>query len=600
MPMAAAGVEAADLAAPSPSHAPASLQDVQAAIAKAVELRQLHAALLQRGAPNARAGACRSPAVIRLPPAASPASSRTGDESYPVFTPAYDEEERVAGLNHICQETRSRSDNWSGVALDRAGDDVALDYDHLHAFFPSSNSEVLFPSSNDHRLRNRGAAYKIHPAFLHSAPSADRFLPSAGGRRTAYTSELKLPPATCNNTFRPTTMISSGGGGRVPPPSSAHSRPAKHRGPPQILSWLFPKSKKKDKRPPETAASAADIERENMSRLLTEWGALSTLDSLKKELAEANEHRDAALREAAEVRASLGELATKLVSLEDYCNDLKKALRHQANNNNSPSVSSSRRSTRSAEAVAASREPPMPVSHDVMVEGFLQIASEARLSVKQLCKALIQQVEEQDAADDGGLCDKLNLLLRPYHLALLAAGGNGKTNCSKAVLYHLEAIMNQAMYQDFENRAFQRNGAARRLDPAQDRRHSFNAFVALRNLSWNEVLRKGTKYYSEDFSRFCDRKMSGVVATLGWTRPWPEQLLQCFFVAAKCVWLLHLLAFSFSPPLTILRVEDGRAFDQMFMEDVLLQDRQQVQSPCQVKVMVMPGFYVQDRVLKCR
>jgi len=33
----------------------------------------------------------------------------------------------------------------------------------------------------------------------------------------------------------------------------------------------------------------------------------------------------------------------------------------------------------------------MPVSHAVMVEGFLQITSEARLSVKQLCKALIQQ-----------------------------------------------------------------------------------------------------------------------------------------------------------------------------------------------------------------
>uniref|UniRef100_A0A0A9GFR7 GIL1/IRKI C-terminal domain-containing protein n=1 Tax=Arundo donax TaxID=35708 RepID=A0A0A9GFR7_ARUDO len=329
--------------------------------------------------------------------------------------------------------------------------------------------------------------------------------------------------------------------------------------------------------------SPAAIERGNMSQLLTEWGALS-LDSLKKELAEANAHRDAALREAAEVRSSLGELATKLVSLEAYCSELKKALRQATS---SPSVS--RRSTRS---IDASREPPMPVSHDVMVEGFLQIASEARLSVKQLCKALIQQVDEE--ANDG-LSDKLNLLLRPYQLALTG----GKQHCSKAVLYHLEAIMNQAMYQDFENCAFHRSGSPRCLDPAEDRRQSFAAFVALRNLSWNEVLRKGTKYYSEDFSRFCDRKMSGVVATLGWSRPWPEQLLQCFFVAAKCVWLLHLLAFSFGPPLTILRIEDGRAFDQMYMEDILL-DRQQVRSPYQVKIMVMPGFYVQDRVLKCR
>jgi hypothetical protein len=120
----------------------------------------------------------------------------------------------------------------------------------------------------------------------------------------AYTLDLQLPPATCGNAFRPDTISSSG---RAPPPS-AHSWTNKNRGPPQILAWLFPKSKKKG-RPPETA-----IERENVSRLLTEWGALSSLDSLRKDFAEANAQRDAALREAAEVRASLGELATKLVS----------------------------------------------------------------------------------------------------------------------------------------------------------------------------------------------------------------------------------------------------------------------------------------------
>ncbi|CAL5073650.1 unnamed protein product [Urochloa decumbens] len=576
MAVAAAAGERFDPAAPSPSRAPgASRQDVQAAIAKAVELRQLHAALLQRGAPNARAGATRSPAVIRLPPAASPARSRTADEEYPVFTPAYDDDEEsvaAAALSHICQDNRSRSENWAGVGVD----DAALsDYDGLHAF-SSSNSEVLFPSSTTDpaRLRNRGAAaaYKIHPAFMHSA---DRFLSSAG--RAGYhhhTSELKLPPATCNNAIRPATI------GRAAPPSAA----AKSRAP-QILSWLFLKSRKKAKLPapaPEMSSSApADV-----SRLLTEWGALSALESLKKELADATAHRDAALREAAEVRSTLGELAAKLASVEAYCAELKKALRQATT---SPSAVS-RRSTRSAAS-------PMPVSHDVMVEGFLQIASESRLSVKQLCKALIQQVNNNEDASDG-LSDKLDLLLRPHQLTL--TGGNGNKHCSRAVLYHLEAIMNQAMYQDFENPAFQRGGSARCLEPGEERRRSFAAFVALRNLSWNEVLRKGTKYYSEDFSRFCDRKMSAVVATLGWSRPWPEQLLQCFFVAAKCVWLLHLLAFSFGPPLTILRVEGGRAFDEMYMEDILQDSRQQVRSPCQVKIMVMPGFYVQDRVLKCR
>ncbi|PNT64832.1 hypothetical protein BRADI_4g33717v3 [Brachypodium distachyon] len=511
-------------------------------------------------------------------------------------TVAYDEEPMVAaGLNDIYQDNRSRSENWSGIALDRdggSGEAAAYsDCDNHNGGFSSSNSEVqcYVPSSSDH-LRSRGA-YRIHPAFLQSAPLAGRF-PASTGR-----AGLKVPASACSssgNAFRPATIgrdnnhdmgalrfLSSNS--RAPLSSSrqpsAHSK-AKQKGS-QIFSWLFTKAKKKAK--PETT-TAAVIERENMSQLLKEWGLLS-LDSLKKELAEANAHRDAALEDAAEMRSSLGELTNKLMSVEAYCSELKKALRQATGNDGTQSRS--RRS--SARSIGSSRELPMPVSHEAMVEGFLQIASEARLSVKQLCKALIQQVEEPD----NGLSDKLNLLLQPYQLTITGR------HCSKAVLYHLEAIMNQSLYQDFENCTFQKNGAPRWLDPKQDRQESFASFAALRNLSWNEVLRKGTRYYSEDLSRFCDQKMSCVVATLSWSWPWPEQLLQCFFIATKCVWLLHLLAFSFSPPLSILRVEENRAFDQMYMEDIL-PDKQQVQNPWRVKVMVMPGFYVQDRVLKCR
>lgn len=93
----AMAAEASNYAAPSRPPPPATRQEVQAAVAKAVELRALHAALRQRATPNAgTAGACasasRSPATIRLPPAASPARSRTAaaDEDYPVFTPVSD------------------------------------------------------------------------------------------------------------------------------------------------------------------------------------------------------------------------------------------------------------------------------------------------------------------------------------------------------------------------------------------------------------------------------------------------------------------------------------------------------------------------------
>ncbi|KAF0900836.1 hypothetical protein E2562_035472 [Oryza meyeriana var. granulata] len=76
---------------------PDTRQDIQAAIAKATELRALHAALLQGGASNAggyvayggAGGASCSPsALIRLPPGPSPALSKAAvAEDYPVFTP---------------------------------------------------------------------------------------------------------------------------------------------------------------------------------------------------------------------------------------------------------------------------------------------------------------------------------------------------------------------------------------------------------------------------------------------------------------------------------------------------------------------------------
>ncbi|KAK8645330.1 hypothetical protein V6N13_119166 [Hibiscus sabdariffa] len=229
----------------------------------------------------------------------------------------------------------------------------------------------------------------------------------------------------------------------------------------------------------------------------------------------------------------------------------------------------------------------MPVSEEVMAEGFLQIVSEARLSVKQFCKTLVGEIEETDTT----LTENLNSLLRPYKLSL-------NPKYSKAVSYHLEAILNLSLYQDFENCVFQKNGSAKLLDPQQDRQAQFSSFVVLRNLSWNEVLRKGTKYYSEEFSKFCDQKMSLIISTLNWTKPWPEHLLQAFFVAAKCIWLLHLLAFSFNPPLGILRVEDNTSFDPHYMEDMLM-ERQKSHGANRVKIMVMPGFYVQGRVLKC-
>lgn len=549
-------------------------QDIQAALAKAVELRALRAALLQ-------GAGCSSPSVLQLPAGGSQSLSRISNqftaEDYPVFTPSY-EDESISDYQFIHPNKRSLSENWSGIGLEGEGKHGdMIDQDSKAVGFPSSDSEHNFCFANDD-FSNRGSCVNDIP-FLHTTPRSDLL------KSTTSLSDSKSI-TTCNISIRRESdydHMNLKSVSRTLPSTNTQSLsplPSRNRGP---ISWLFTKLKKK----PKSEMSPNTMVSEDMSQLLKEWGVFS-LESLKKELLQANESRDTALAEVTEMRQSLGELKQKLGSLESYCEELKKALKRamQGRDNqalNKPNLSKKTKSTGGSRETAM-----MPVSHEVMVEGFLQIVSEVRLSVKQLCKALINQIEETDS----DLMQKLNLLLHPHQMTL-------SNKYSKGVLYHLEAIINQCLYQDFENSIFQKNGAPKVLDPQQDRLESFSAFVALRNLSWNEVLRKGTKYYSEDFSRFCDHKMSCIVSVLNWSRPWPEQLLHSFFVSAKCIWLLHLLAFSFYPPLVILRVDENTSFDPLYMEDILL-DRQQVRAPAQVKIMVMPGFYVQDKVLKCR
>ncbi|XP_043693644.1 IRK-interacting protein [Telopea speciosissima] len=559
--------------------------EIQAAISTAVELRAIHAALLQRS----------SPANLRLPGSVSPSISRPSSQfstqDYPVFTPSY-EEESLSGNHQIPLENRALSGNWDGYMLE-AGEEDDADYSEIKR--EASSSTKGFPSglfSRDPHIcsvehqKSITSSYANHIAVLQASPGTDLFKSS---RRTGSGDFKRL--TTCNRCK--TAIISSETDNRVKntknsnmvvPLTDSHisvQPQSKHRGP--ILSWLFPRLKKKHK----NGTSPNRAESEEVSQIFKNFGILS-IESLKKKLIEANENRDAALMEAAEMKSSLGELKHKLEYLETYCEELKKALKQTMQGKDTQVPERPGNLPNRGKWIDGNSENSMPVSHEVMVEGFLQIVSEARLSMKQFCKTLIDQIEETDS----NLMDQLNLILQPYKLTL-------NSKYSKAVLYHLEALINQSLYQDFENCVFQKNGSPKVLDPKQDRQAQFSSFVALRNLSWNEVLRKGTKYYSDEFSRFCDQKMSCIISTLNWTRPWPEQLLQSFFVAAKCIWLLHLLAFSFNPPLGILRVEENKNFDPIYMEDIFV-DRQRPQTPARVKVMVMPGFYVQDRVLKCK
>ncbi|KAK7272025.1 hypothetical protein RJT34_28367 [Clitoria ternatea] len=556
-------------------------EEIQSAIAKAVELRALHAALTQASSPGTT--------NARRFPSPSPASHFSAQD-YPVFTPSYEDEPPQNP-----SKSRTISESWDENGLEGGNNIESMVPDYKERSSSRKGQPFGFSNNIDSHICPAGAddtksvtgSCANHITVLQTSPANDYFK----SRRRNSLGDLK-PLSSCNR-CRPAVITSEYENTRnnrssniVVPLTDSHASfqtQPKSKG---VISWLFPRFKKKNRN--LSVCSPNRTESEEVSQVLKDMGILS-IETLKRELMEANESRDAALMEVSEMRSSLGDLKQKLEYLEGYCEELKKALRQTVlakettfceKLNNHPH--------RGIPFDGVNGENLMPVDEEVMVEGFLQIVSESRLSVKQFCKTLICQIEENDHS----LIDNLNLLLQPYRLSL-------NSKFSKAVLYHFEAFINQCFYQDFENSVFQKNGCTKFLDPRQDRQAQFSSFVALRNLSWNEVLRKGTKYYSEEFSKFCDQKMSCIITTLNWTRPWPEQLLQAFFVAAKCIWLLHLLAFSFSPPLGILRVEENASFDPHYMEDMVA-DRQKSQGPSRVKIMVVPGFYVQDRILRCR
>ncbi|KAF8718905.1 hypothetical protein HU200_025223 [Digitaria exilis] len=211
--------------------------------------------------------------------------------------------------------------------------------------------------------------------------------------------------------------------------------------------------------------------------------------------------------------------------------------------------------------------PPQPTVAAVFpVDAFLRAVSTARAAVRNLARALSTHLRS-----------------------------------SSSPAPNLESFLNRAFHADFE---LDTDADVHTPDPAGRCEANLAAYHAVAVLTWEEVLIHGTKHYSEGLSRFCDAKMSEVVSSLGWARAraWPEPLLQAFFLAAKGVWGVRLLARSVHPPLPVVRAERGARFDARFMEDAAAGRAGRLE-PASVKMMVAPGFHVYlagAGVVKCR
>ncbi|TYH40670.1 hypothetical protein ES332_D12G263300v1 [Gossypium tomentosum] len=299
---------------------------------------------------------------------------------------------------------------------------------------------------------------------------------------------------------------------------------------------------------------------------------------LTHKLIQATRKRDEALLEASRLKHSMAELEKKLDKLEVDCHNLKSGLGEC--NSKSPYRMGKAHHPHQDRVIRANEK---------VIQQFLISVSEARSSIRLLSRSLSMQLRHMGSK----VCERISLLLQPYDIKV------SHSKNPKSLLLYLEALLSNAFFEDFESVGFRKNAVNHILNPIDRCEANYGSFNNLQGLTWEEVLNKGTRYFSEEFSKFCDRKMSEIVAMLGWTRAWPEPLLQAFFVASKSVWLVHLLANSVHPGLPIFRVDKGVRFDSLYMED-MGGERAMKLVPSMVRIMITPGFYVYGNVIKCK
>ncbi|KAF2311991.1 hypothetical protein GH714_027694 [Hevea brasiliensis] len=295
-----------------------SRQEIQTAIAKAVELRALHAALMHGN----------SPANLKFPsssPVSRPASQLSAQD-YPVFTPSY-EDEPLPRQQALPKSTLSESWDEYGLEGGNGYETVLSDYKKENSSSRKGNSSGLASleshicPAEDQKSVTGSSANNI--TMLHTSPGTE-FYKSSGRNNLAdfksVSSCNRCKPATITSDSENVTRNSRNSNTVMPwtdSPSPAQPQP-RNRG---MISWLFPKLKKKQK----SENSPNRTESEEVSQIFKDLGILS-IETLKRELTEANENRDAALMEVAEMKSSLGELRQKLEYLESYCEELKRAL----------------------------------------------------------------------------------------------------------------------------------------------------------------------------------------------------------------------------------------------------------------------------------
>lgn len=309
------------------------------------------------------------------------------------------------------------------------------------------------------------------------------------------------------------------------------------------------------------------------------------LGELTCKLIETTRERDGALLEVSNLKYSMVELEKKLSRLEVYCHGLKSSIEEGCRSSTDLPFQSATSPGRMINSLVISTD-------DKILEWFSVALSKALKRLRTLSRLFVLELHSTDPK----VYEKISGLFRPYEIEV-----SPSTNPTRLILY-LGAFLNNIFFEDFESIGFHKNATSPILNPTELCEANLASYQALKGMTWQGVLDRGTRNFSEGFSKYCDRKMTEIVGRLGWSHTWPEQLLKAFFGASKSVWLVHLLANSAHPGLPIFRVDKGARFDPVYMEDLGRNDMrgQATTGTAMVWFMVAPGFYIPGSIIKCK
>ncbi|TYG36491.1 hypothetical protein ES288_D13G069500v1 [Gossypium darwinii] len=141
-------------------------------------------------------------------------------------------------------------------------------------------------------------------------------------------------------------------------------------------------------------------------------------------------------------------------------------------------------------------------ANEKVAQQFLASVSESRSSIRLLSRSLTMQLRHMGSK----VYERISVLLQPYDMKI------SHSKNPKSLLLYLEALLNKAFFEDFESIGFQKNAVNQILNPIDRCEANYKSFNELQGLTWEEVLNKGTRHFSEEFSKYCDRKMNEIVA----------------------------------------------------------------------------------------